>query len=63
MLSSVERFESGGKWEEVSSLKNSRMGMACAKYRDYIWVAGGMCGSKRNPLTNVVECYDTRKNE
>lgn len=63
MLSSVERFEVGGNWMEVASLKTARMGVACAKYRDCVWVAGGMVGSRKYPLCNYVEVYDGRKNE
>ncbi|GLV32430.1 uncharacterized protein CBL_00861 [Carabus blaptoides fortunei] len=62
VLSSVERLEDG-TWTEVASMKTPRMGMACAKYRDCIWVAGGMCTTKRNPLTGSVECYDAKRNE
>lgn len=63
-MASVERYEpNANKWEEMAPLRIPRMGIACAKYRDYIWVAGGMTGVKRAPLCDDVECYDPRSNE
>lgn len=42
---------------------HSRMGVACAKFEEKIWAAGGMSGSKKQPLPNSVECYDIDKNQ
>lgn len=41
----------------------ARMAVACAKYREYIWVAGGMTGEKKNPVCKIVECYNSKTNE
>ncbi|KAK4875627.1 hypothetical protein RN001_012049 [Aquatica leii] len=63
-LASVEKFvPEVGTWEFVAPLQTPRMGIACTKYRNYIWVAGGMSGSRHNPLSDTVECYDTKKNQ
>ncbi|XP_067005095.2 actin-binding protein IPP-like [Anabrus simplex] len=63
ILSSVERFDPiSGAWEEVAPLGVGRMGVAATKFRELIWVAGGMTCSKKSPLSKVVECYDTRQN-
>lgn len=63
-LASVERFNvSSGCWEECAALTYPRMGIACAKYQEKIWAAGGMSGSKRNPLSNSVECYDIARDQ
>ncbi|GLH00302.1 Ring canal kelch protein, partial [Gryllus bimaculatus] len=63
VLSSVECFNpTVGVWEEMSSLAVGRMGMAATKFRDFIWVAGGMMSLKSTSLSSDVECYDTRRN-
>lgn len=40
----------------------ARVGPACTKYQDLIWVAGGMTMSKRDAIHKDVECYDPLKN-
>lgn len=63
-LGSVERFDPAtGGWEPKAPLNCPRMGVACAKYRDYIWAAGGLSGSKRRPLSDIVESYDLRTDQ
>ncbi|XP_031349993.1 uncharacterized protein LOC116175822 isoform X2 [Photinus pyralis] len=63
-LASVERFQPElGAWEFQAPLQHPRMGIACSKFRNYIWVAGGMSGSKNNPVSSLVECYDVKKNQ
>ncbi|CAG9114557.1 unnamed protein product [Plutella xylostella] len=44
-------------------MQTARMAAAATKYRDYIWVAGGMTGEKKRPLCSVVECYNSNTNE
>ncbi|KAJ0180647.1 hypothetical protein K1T71_004051 [Dendrolimus kikuchii] len=64
VLRSVEKFDpKTGSWSEVRSMGVSRMAVACAKYREYIWVAGGMTGEKKRPVCKIVECYNSRTNE
>jgi hypothetical protein len=41
----------------------ARMAVAAVKYRDYIWVAGGMTGEKKRPVCKIVECYNSKTNE
>lgn len=63
-MASVERYNPAcGVWEFRASMLKARMGVACAKHGDKIWVAGGMSGSKKTPLTDCVECYDIEKNQ
>lgn len=60
----MERFDpKTGSWSEVRSMGVARMAMAAVKYREYIWVAGGMTGEKKNPVCKVVECYNSKTNE
>lgn len=40
----------------------ARVGPATVKYRDLIWVAGGMTKSKKELFSKEVECYDPIKN-
>ncbi|XP_063892356.1 uncharacterized protein LOC110372548 isoform X1 [Helicoverpa armigera] len=64
VLRSVEKFDpKTGSWTEVRSMSVCRMAVACAKYRDYIWVAGGMTGEKKKPVCKIVECYNSKTNE
>ncbi|XP_045785830.1 uncharacterized protein LOC123881201 [Maniola jurtina] len=64
VLRSVERFDPrSGSWSEVRAMSTARMAAAVTKYRDYIWVAGGMTGEKRRPVCNIVECYNSKTNE
>ncbi|KAG7307534.1 hypothetical protein JYU34_007739 [Plutella xylostella] len=64
VLRSVERFDpKAGAWSPVRSMQTARMAAAATKYRDYIWVAGGMTGEKKRPLCSVVECYNSNTNE
>ncbi|XP_069365689.1 uncharacterized protein [Maniola hyperantus] len=64
VLRSVERFDPRtGSWSEVRAMSTARMAAAVTKYRDYIWVAGGMTGEKRRPVCNIVECYNSKTNE
>ncbi|PSN38305.1 hypothetical protein C0J52_19160 [Blattella germanica] len=63
VLSSVERFDPvTGDWEEVAPLETGRMGLAATKFRDFIWVAGGMTACKKRPLSRNVERYDPQHN-
>ena len=60
----MEKFDpKTGSWSEVRSMGVCRMAVACAKYREYIWVAGGMTGEKKKPVCKIVECYNSRTNE
>ncbi|XP_053625412.1 uncharacterized protein LOC128683624 isoform X2 [Plodia interpunctella] len=64
VLRSVERFDpKTGFWTEVRSMSVARMAVAAVKYRDYIWVAGGMTGEKKKPVCKIVECYNSKTNE
>ncbi|CAH2086267.1 unnamed protein product [Euphydryas editha] len=64
VLRSVERFDpKTGSWSEVRAMSTARMAAAVAKYRDYIWVAGGMTGEKRHPVCANVECYNSKTNQ
>lgn len=64
VLRSVEKFDpKTGNWSEVRSMNVCRMAVACAKYREYIWVAGGMTGEKKKPVCKIVECYNSKTNE
>ncbi|XP_075969781.1 uncharacterized protein LOC142972487 isoform X2 [Anticarsia gemmatalis] len=64
VLRSVEKFDpKTGSWSEVRSMSVARMAVACAKYREYIWVAGGMTGEKKKPVCKIVECYNSKTNE
>ncbi|XP_045445718.1 uncharacterized protein LOC123653779 [Melitaea cinxia] len=64
VLRSVERFDpKTGSWSEVRAMGTARMAAAVAKYRDYIWVAGGMTGEKRHPVCANVECYNSKTNQ
>lgn len=64
VLRSVEKFDpKSGSWSEVRPMNVARMAMGCLKYRDYIWVAGGMTGDKKRPVSKIVECYNSRTNE
>ncbi|CAH2073575.1 unnamed protein product, partial [Iphiclides podalirius] len=64
VLRSVERFDpKTGTWSEVRSMSVARMAMASVKYREYIWVAGGMTGEKKNPVCKIVECYNSKTND
>lgn len=62
-LRSVEAFDpSDGSWREMRSMCTARIGPAAAKYRELIWVGGGMTKSKKEPITKEVECYDPLSN-
>ncbi|XP_060810818.1 uncharacterized protein LOC106137997 [Amyelois transitella] len=64
VLRSVEKFDpKTGFWTEVRSMSVARMAVAAVKYREYIWVAGGMTGEKRKPVCKIVECYNSKTNE
>lgn len=64
VLRSVEKFDPRtGSWTEVRSMTVARMAVACTKYREYIWVAGGMTGEKKKPVCKTVECYNSKTNE
>lgn len=64
VLRSVEKFDpKSGSWQEVRSMSVARMALAAVKYRDYIWVAGGMTGEKKRPVCKIVECYNSKTNE
>lgn len=62
-MKSVERYDTAtGVWEYIAPLNLERTGAAATKYRDTIWVAGGMTGSRKTPLTYTVESYDQKQN-
>ncbi|XP_045491629.1 uncharacterized protein LOC123691345 isoform X3 [Colias croceus] len=64
VLRSVEKFDpKTGSWSEVRSMGVARMAVAAVKYREYIWVAGGMTGEKKKPVCKIVECYNSKTNE
>lgn len=46
----------------MQPMYTARVGPACAKFQDSIWVAGGMTKLKQEPLSKEVECYDPTKN-
>ena len=63
-LATVERFDAKhGVWRFVAPMNFARAGVACAKYRNYIWAAGGTADLKRNLIMDVVESYDVRANQ
>lgn len=51
-----------GNWEYITSLNVERTGVAVAKYKDTVWIAGGMTSSRKTPLTSSVESYDPKYN-
>ncbi|KAK1133722.1 hypothetical protein K0M31_011516 [Melipona bicolor] len=62
-LKTTEAFDpTDSTWREVQSMQTARIGPASAKYRDLIWVAGGMTKSKKELFSKDVECYDPIKN-
>lgn len=46
----------------MQPMQTARVGPASVKYRDLIWVAGGMTKSKKELFSKEVECYDPMKN-
>ncbi|CAH1156246.1 unnamed protein product [Phaedon cochleariae] len=65
-LRTVERYNTDRKcWEIMAPLIRARTGFACAKYRNHIWVAGGLSsGSEKNiDILDSVETYDLRANQ
>lgn len=63
-LASVERFDPKRCiWEFVAPMQYPRAGVACGKYRNYIWAAGGSADLKKNILLRVVESYDAESNQ
>lgn len=63
-LASVEKFDAKlGVWTFVAPMNYARAGIACAKFRNYIWAAGGTADLKRNMILDVVESYDVRYNQ
>ncbi|XP_076182991.1 uncharacterized protein LOC143154856 [Ptiloglossa arizonensis] len=59
----VEAFDpSDSTWREMQPMQTARVGPASVKYRDLIWVAGGMTKSKKELFSKDVECYDPIKN-
>ncbi|XP_015434239.1 PREDICTED: uncharacterized protein LOC107190037 [Dufourea novaeangliae] len=62
-LKTVEAFDpSDFTWREMQPMQTARVGPASVKYRDLIWVAGGMTKSKKELFSKDVECYDPIKN-
>ncbi|XP_066595951.1 uncharacterized protein [Prorops nasuta] len=63
-LSTVEAFDPTRlEWKEMQPMYTARVGPASVKYRDLIWVAGGMTKSKKElEFSKDVECYDPIKN-
>ncbi|XP_064210726.1 uncharacterized protein LOC660622 isoform X1 [Tribolium castaneum] len=63
-LNSVEKFDPReGVWKFMAPMHYARAGLACAKYRNFIWAAGGTADLKRNLMLDVVESYDVRSNQ
>ncbi|XP_043254221.1 uncharacterized protein LOC122398442 [Colletes gigas] len=62
-LRTVEAFDpSDSRWREMQPMQTARVGPASVKYRDLIWVAGGMTKSKKEFYTKDVECYNPIEN-
>ncbi|CAK9823145.1 unnamed protein product [Anthophora retusa] len=62
-LKTVEAFDpTDSTWREVQPMQTARIGPASVKYRDFIWVAGGMTKSKKELFSKDVECYDPINN-
>ncbi|XP_014606713.1 PREDICTED: uncharacterized protein LOC106788191 [Polistes canadensis] len=62
-LRTAEAFDpSESTWREIQPMFTARIGAAGIKYRDFIWVAGGMTKSKKELFSKNVECYDPVKN-
>ncbi|XP_076674694.1 uncharacterized protein LOC143372435 [Andrena cerasifolii] len=62
-LKTTEAFDpSECTWREMQPMQTARVGPASVKYRDLIWVAGGMTKSKKELFSRDVECYDPIKN-
>ncbi|XP_017788462.1 PREDICTED: LOW QUALITY PROTEIN: uncharacterized protein LOC108571007 [Habropoda laboriosa] len=62
-LKTVEAFDpTDSTWREVQPMQTARVGPASVKYRDFIWVAGGMTKSKKELFSKDVECYDPINN-
>ncbi|CAH0554914.1 unnamed protein product [Brassicogethes aeneus] len=64
VLRSVEKYNSmQTSWEEVASLLIPRTGHCSVKYKESIWVAGGLSGLKKNTLLDLVESYNPKINQ
>lgn len=62
-MRTAEAFDpSESTWREIQPMFTARIGAAGIKYRDFIWVAGGMTKSKKELFSKNVECYDPVKN-
>ncbi|XP_076278255.1 uncharacterized protein LOC143208067 isoform X2 [Lasioglossum baleicum] len=62
-LRTMEAFDpTDSTWREMQPMQTARVGPASVKYRDLIWVAGGMTKSKKEMFSKDVECYDPIKN-
>ncbi|XP_078044683.1 uncharacterized protein LOC144474074 [Augochlora pura] len=62
-LKTMEAFDpTDSTWREMQPMQTARVGPASVKYRDLIWVAGGMTKSKKEMFSKDVECYDPIKN-
>ncbi|XP_017766185.1 PREDICTED: uncharacterized protein LOC108555158 [Eufriesea mexicana] len=62
-LKTMEAFDPlDSTWKEVQAMQTARVGPSSVKYRDLIWVAGGMTKSKKELFSKDVECYDPIKN-
>ncbi|KAJ8918581.1 hypothetical protein NQ315_013086 [Exocentrus adspersus] len=64
-LKSIEKFNMEERlWESRSSMIYSRIGPACTKYKNYIWVAGGLSGTKKKRnLLDSVESYNVKNDQ
>ncbi|KAJ3626674.1 hypothetical protein MTP99_017153 [Tenebrio molitor] len=63
-LATVEKFDARlGIWKFVAPMHYARAGIACAKYRNYIWVAGGTSDLTKNYILDMVESYDVKANQ
>ncbi|XP_076386689.1 uncharacterized protein LOC100877623 isoform X2 [Megachile rotundata] len=62
-LKAVEAFDpSDSTWRKMQPMQTARIGPASVKYRDLIWVAGGMTRSRKELFSKDVECYDPIRN-
>ncbi|KAG5900489.1 hypothetical protein JTB14_010900 [Gonioctena quinquepunctata] len=65
-LRTVEKYTLETKsWEYMAPLIKARTGFACSKYKDHIWVAGGLSSedSDSNNILDSVETYDIKSNQ
>nr|XP_023018605.1 uncharacterized protein LOC111507520 isoform X1 [Leptinotarsa decemlineata] len=65
-LRTVERYRFESRnWENMAPLIKARTGFACIKYRNHIWVAGGLSSGNNESIDilDSVETYDIKANQ